>query len=148
MSDTSAIVAGLIVNTTYYWRVSGGNGGGYSVFTASRNFHTVLITAVTTVEGGIPQDFELAQNFPNPFNPSTNIRFALPQESLVRLTAFDLAGNEINTAFVGVRQAGVHQITFDGANLSSGIYFYRLVATPLGNSGRPIVRTMKMLLLK
>lgn len=148
MADTSAVVAGLAVNTTYHWRVSAGNGGGYSAFTPSRTFHTVLVTSVNIPTDGIPEEFQLAQNFPNPFNPSTNIRFGLPKESNVRVTAYDMAGNEVGSVFSGIRQAGVHQISFDGANLSSGVYFYRLVATPIGNSGQPIIRTMKMVLLK
>ncbi len=72
--------------------------------------------------------YELAQNFPNPFNPATNIRYSLPQASQVELSVFNLLGQKVATLVNGFEQAGGHQITFDAGNLESGIYFYKIDA--------------------
>lgn len=138
----------LMLDTVYYWRVRAGNSGGTTLFSAEWSFRTVLITSVTQVGSGIPDAFELAQNFPNPFNPSTTIRFGLPSESYVLLIVYDMVGNQIGTAFSGVRQAGTHQVSFDSANLSSGVYFYQLKAVPAGGNLPSFQRTMKMVLMK
>ncbi len=84
---------------------------------------------VTAVEGknhGAPVGFELAQNFPNPFNPSTLIRFSLPQPSRVTLRVFDLAGRVVTTLVQGPLAGGAHEFVFDGRDLASGVYFYAL----------------------
>ncbi|HBZ37957.1 MAG TPA: T9SS C-terminal target domain-containing protein, partial [Balneola sp.] len=68
-------------------------------------------------------------NYPNPFNPSTVITYAVPQNGTVRLEVFDLIGRKVATLVDNERKAaGWYQITFDASNLASGIYFYRIVA--------------------
>jgi len=95
----------------------------------------------------IPKDFVLEQNFPNPFNPETAIRFGLPQQSMVTIKIFDLAGREIATLLDDFQlPAGLHQRMWDGRDAQgrvvvSGIYFYQLIA---GN----FFRTMKMALVR
>lgn len=74
----------------------------------------------------IPNSFYVYQNYPNPFNPVTRIKFQLPNESYVSVKIFDLLGKEISTLFEGKRPAGFHEISFDGSNLSSGIYSYKI----------------------
>ena len=84
---------------------------------------------VTSVEDtdGIPNKFELSQNFPNPFNPSTQITFTLPATQEVTLKVYDIMGREVATLLNNTRQAaGVHAVTFDASRVSSGVYFYRL----------------------
>ncbi|MDP1676111.1 MAG: T9SS type A sorting domain-containing protein [Bacteroidota bacterium] len=76
----------------------------------------------------IPTEFALQQNFPNPFNPSTTIKFALPIQSNVRLTVFNVIGQEVATLVNENMAAGNQSITFNASHLSSGVYFYRLVA--------------------
>ena len=83
----------------------------------------------------------LEQNFPNPFNPRTTIAFTLAGEGHVVLEVFDVGGKRVASLVDGVKGAGRHAIDFDGASLSSGIYFYRL------NAGG-IVQQRKMILLK
>ncbi len=95
---------------------------------------------------GIPTDFVLEDNFPNPFNPSTNIRFQLPQQATVALEVFNVLGQKIRSLVDGNLTAGTHTIPWDGRNevgaaVSSGIYFYRLTAGEF-------VESKRMLLIK
>ena len=83
----------------------------------------------------VPEKFSLYQNYPNPFNPSTKIKFDVPQHTQyplfridkVSLKIYDLLGKEIQTLFNENIQSGSYEVTFDGSNLSSGIYFYKLI---------------------
>jgi len=68
------------------------------------------------------------ENYPNPFNPSTQIRYFVPTDGLVNLKVFDLLGREVVVLVNEFRKAGAHHVTFDASNLPSGIYFYRLQA--------------------
>ena len=77
---------------------------------------------------GIPGSLSLAQNYPNPFNPVTNIRYQLPAQSHVMLKVFDVLGREVATLVNGVEEPGYKEVQFNGSNLSSGMYFYRLQA--------------------
>jgi len=75
----------------------------------------------------VPTQIELNQNFPNPFNPSTQIQFSLPSTQEVTLKVYDIMGREVATLLNNARQsAGSHSITFDASRVSSGVYFYRL----------------------
>jgi len=85
------------------------------------------ITGLQDIEE-YPSDFRLSQNYPNPFNPSTTIRFSIPEASNVSLKVFNLLGQEIKTLVNGQLSAGSYNVNFDGDDLSSGIYFYRIVA--------------------
>jgi hypothetical protein len=78
--------------------------------------------------GAFPREYDLAQNFPNPFNPSTVIRYAIPVKSHVLLTVHNLLGQLVATIVNGDQDAGFHEIRFDAPNLSSGVYLYRLEA--------------------
>jgi hypothetical protein len=89
----------------------------------------------------IPASFFIEQNYPNPFNPSTTIRFGLPTVSDINVKVFDIHGQEVATLFDGRKNAGVHNLEFDAAGLSSGIYLYRIKA---GEN----VEVKRMLLLK
>jgi hypothetical protein len=69
----------------------------------------------------------LAQNFPNPFNPSTRIEFGVPHSGHVILEVFNTLGDRIATVLDETMEAGYHQVSFDGSRFATGIYFYRLV---------------------
>jgi hypothetical protein len=89
----------------------------------------------------VPLKFGLNQNYPNPFNPSTQISYTLAAKGLARLSVYDILGREVAVLVNEVQNAGSHDVTFNAKNLSSGIYFYKLVSSGTMN-------TMKMLLLK
>ncbi len=91
--------------------------------------------------GGVPLVYALNQNYPNPFNPSTTIRFEIPKQSNVELKVYNLLGQVVATLVNGNMKAGRHEATFDATKLSSGVYFYKLIAGSF-------VETKKMLLLK
>jgi hypothetical protein len=75
-----------------------------------------------------PITYTLEQNYPNPFNPSTAISFTLPQAGLVTLKVYNLQGREVAALVNGALEAGLHQVTFDASQLSSGLYFVRMQA--------------------
>lgn len=89
----------------------------------------------------IPRGFALYQNFPNPFNPSTTIRYDLPVRADVQLKIFDILGRELLVRRIAMQPAGTHEIRLDVSTLSSGTYFYQLRAGTF-------VQTKKMLILK
>jgi hypothetical protein len=88
----------------------------------------ILVLDADNFQTAIPQEFSLAQNFPNPFNPSTTIRFGLPAASDVRLEVFDLLGRTVEVLTEGHFEAGYHQVDFHAEGLGTGIYFYRIQA--------------------
>jgi hypothetical protein len=85
--------------------------------------------------------YQLDQNYPNPFNPTTKIRFSIPQAGNVKLTVFNILGQEVKTLVNEEMAAGVHSIDFGASNLSSGIYIYRIETGSF-------VQTRKMTLMK
>ena len=83
------------------------------------------------VNGGeteMPVDYELVQNHPNPFNPTTKIEFSIPQAGNVELAVYNVLGSEVARLVDGAMERGRHSVTFDASHLGSGIYFYRLTA--------------------
>jgi hypothetical protein len=87
-----------------------------------------LTTGIKASQPFIPASIVLNQNYPNPWNPSTQIEYALPFESHVQLTVIDMLGREVGTVVNAVQPAGVHTAHVQGLNLSSGMYIYRLSA--------------------
>jgi hypothetical protein len=106
---------------------------------------SITVQSATSVEeqsfGGLPTAYRLENNYPNPFNPSTTIRFALKDRGAIRLAVYDITGNRVALLAEGMREAGEYQVTFSPVQLASGVYFYRLEAGQF-------VQTHKMLLAK
>ena len=133
------------------------NGGGTVVFNQAGTHYYVCVphaslgmkgtitvnaaTDVKTISETIPENFILMQNYPNPFNPVTTISFSLPSKSFVSLKVFDALGREVATLANEELPAGNHSRQWNGGNMSSGIYFYRL------QSGS-FIETKKLILLK
>jgi hypothetical protein len=111
--------------------------GGVVLVTRSGGVDAVIERTIASV----PADPKLQQNYPNPFNPSTMINYSLPGSSRVILRIYDVLGREVRTLVDEKQNAGNHSITFQAANLPSGVYFYRLQAGAYSE-------TKKLLLLR
>jgi hypothetical protein len=85
-------------------------------------------TEAEIAKNALPKEFGLEQNFPNPYNPTTMIHYELPKTSFVRLTVFNILGQEVRTLVNQTEQAGYKSVSFDGSTLASGMYFYKLTA--------------------
>ena len=88
-----------------------------------------------------PVESCLLRNYPNPFNPSTTIRYELPRPLVVRLSVFDILGREVSVLVDGKKEQGAHEVTFNAANLSSGLYVCTMRAGDYA-------ATVRMLVLK
>jgi hypothetical protein len=99
-------------------------------------------------ERGVPAIVRLDQNYPNPFNPSTGISFEIRERSDIELSVFDVTGRLVGTTVHGTREPGNYVETWNGEGFASGVYFYRLIATPVLTPGNPFVATRMMVLLK
>lgn len=100
-----------------------------------------LVTGVKQEISLTPKEFSLSQNYPNPFNPTTKIDFALPKEERVKITVYNQLGQQIMQLADGDFTSGNHSIYFNGTNLASGVYYYRIEAGSF-------IQTRKMVLLK
>ena len=151
-----------------------GNGGGinastnnYLIGTLGQTFVGVSASSANEIYSGfwyanqtlvdvsdkqvIPKNYELYQNFPNPFNPTTKIKYSIPsiqnplsggaRGGLVSLKVYDILGREVKTLVNEVKSPGNYEVNFSAIDLASGVYFYRLQA---GN----FVQTNKMILMK
>lgn len=115
--------------------------GVYQVYASRILTSQLVISAVEIVSAKLPSGYVLDQNFPNPFNPSTEIQFSLPQRSQVTLTIFDLLGREVTTLVSEELSAGSYSTRWDAGGMPTGVYLYRLRAGDF-------VETKKLLLLR
>ncbi len=140
-SDTSfALADSLLGNTIYSWRVSSGNAYGFSMWSNTWKFRTMVPTWIALTSEAATQ-FELPQNYPNPFNPTTVISYQLSAVGYVTLKVYDVLGREVETLVNRKQNPGSHTVTFDASKLPSGVYFYRL------NAGT-YTATRKMMVIK
>ena len=116
--------------------IVGTNGNGAWRFPLSQ-----LVTGINDGYNQLPTGFSLNQNYPNPFNPSTIISYSLPLHSYVSLNVYDALGREVRTLVNEEQNAGIHKVTFNSGNLTSGVYYYRLAAGSF-------IDTKKLILLK
>ena len=98
-------------------------------------------TGIDQIENIIPEMFLLHQNFPNPFNPTTSIQYAINSKQLVQLKVYDVLGKEVATLVNEEKTAGNYEVSFNASQLSSGVYFYKLQAGDF-------FETKKMILIK
>jgi hypothetical protein len=95
-------------------------------------------TGISKIET-TPTKYRLSQNYPNPFNPTTNIGFAIPKDGNVSLKIYDITGKEVSNYFNGYLKAGIYNMHFDGASLTSGVYFYKLITKDFSDVKRMIL---------
>ncbi|MFC2084140.1 SdrD B-like domain-containing protein [Bacteroidota bacterium] len=146
--------AGMPSVTSLVWEKMGMNGLGISALMVDRNIETIYaggesgqifrrkignITDVEEVE--VPTEFKLSQNYPNPFNPSTTIEFSIPESGKYRLQIYNSLGEIVAVLMDDILNPGIHTVSFDARNLSSGIYMYQIY-------GNNVNITKKMILMK
>jgi plastocyanin len=120
----------------YYCSLHGGPGG------VGMSGVITVQTATDVQDKGISiYKFDLKQNYPNPFNPTTTIHYIIPERSFVELRVYDVIGNEVKTLVNEEKPAGSYEVKFSASQLSSGIYFYKLITGAF-------VETKKMILLR
>lgn len=108
-----------------------------------------VVVSVRNQPAVLPATYVLNQNYPNPFNPVTVIRYSLSGRSRVALAVYNMLGEEIKPLVDGETQdAGFKEVEWDGSNLPSGVYFYRLTAIPVAGNQEAFISTMKMVLVR
>ena len=130
---------GLVWQTTSYLVRADGTARPALLWLA--NFINTNPLGVQNTVSAIPKIFALEQNFPNPFNPATNIRYSIPSTSRVSLKIFDLLGRQVENLVNETQAPGQYTVTFNAQKLATGIYFYQL------NAGT-FTQTKKLMLLK
>ncbi|MEL6823109.1 MAG: YCF48-related protein, partial [Calditrichota bacterium] len=128
--------------TTYYWRTSAVNIGSISGdWSSTHTFTTEGLVGVEPAISGAPQNYKLYANYPNPFNPSTTIRFDLPEATDLSLTIYDNTGRKVSELENGFKNAGSYELQWNAASFSSGVYLLRMETASF-------VSVNKMMLLK
>jgi photosystem II stability/assembly factor-like uncharacterized protein len=123
---------------------------GYNIIAAGQ-YGTIIkyglnMTSTGNNNSEVPSKYSLEQNFPNPFNPNTNIKFSIPERGNVKLTVFDITGRVVTELVNGNMNAGNYEMNFNAMGISSGVYFYRIDVT--GDAGHNFSETKKMILVK
>jgi photosystem II stability/assembly factor-like uncharacterized protein len=142
---TQQLTPGVSLNSVYFFDkntgwIAGNSGIIYKTITGG-------VTGISPVSREVPSEYSLGQNYPNPFNPMTRIRFDLSrtengkQKTVTKLVVYDITGKEILVLVNEELQPGSYEVTFDGSNLNSGIYFYQMVSGDFK-------QTRKLILLK
>jgi hypothetical protein len=138
----------LEANQSYCYRIVAVDNAGLE----SRSDTTSVLVIATGVENKgayqVPKEFSLCQNYPNPFNPTTTISYELATRSMVSLKIFNVLGQAVATLVDGEEGPSYKSVSFDARELPSGIYYYRLIASQSGASGRSSTQVRKMILVK
>jgi hypothetical protein len=127
ITDTTFLFTGLLANKNYWWRVKAENAAGWSDFSEARSFSTLFV-GIDDEDSQLPTEFSLEQNYPNPFNPETIIEYKISNTTPVSITVYDLVGREIAVLVNEVKQPGNYLVNFNGENIASGVYFYKMIA--------------------
>ncbi len=98
-----------------------------------------IATEIKPISNNTPNSYSLSQNYPNPFNPVTKINFAITKNDFVTLKVYDIIGKEVAVLVNQNFSAGKYEVTFDGAKLSSGVYFYKLTAGDFSDTKKMII---------
>jgi len=115
--------------------------GNLDIFCNVRSFLNPdsVIIGIKNFTNNVPTEFRLFPAYPNPFNPITYIKYQLPNSNFIQLSVFDIIGKEVVILYEGYKQRGTYEITFDGSNYSSGIYFVYLSTESARKSVQKII---------
>jgi hypothetical protein len=108
-------------------------------FTYRDNICFTILTDVGKNSINIPSTYSLKQNYPNPFNPVTKISYDIPKQGLVTMKVYDVLGREVRELVNEVKAPGNYTVDFNGTELSSGVYFYKLEANGFSDIKRMIL---------
>ena len=139
-NSTTGLKGKWHLDSTFVDSVSGWNGSamGNVGFDTAMN---CVVTNISNNQNEVPGEFKLYQNYPNPFNPTTTIKFSIPKDAYVEMKLYDIIGREVATLISDPYRAGVYLLDFNASRLTSGIYFYQIIAGDFKD-------TKKMVLLK
>jgi hypothetical protein len=137
VTDTTYLYTDLEYGNYYWWRVRAFNATGWGEFS---DVGSIVVVSVED-DYQLPVEFSLQQNFPNPFNPVTTIRYSIPKESDVSLVVYNTLGEEVAVLVNESKRVGNYEVEFDATTLTSGVYFYQIKA-------EDFVQVRKMILLK
>lgn len=126
LTDSIRAVSGLNYLTNYWWRVNGKNAAGTSLYSSIWKFRTSDPVGIKPVSNEIPNEFKLYTNYPNPFNPTTSIKFDIPKQSFTKLVVYDLLGRVVASLVNEQLNAGRYEVTLEAGKLASGMYFYKI----------------------
>ncbi len=128
MTNSSYTLLPGVLNycTWYYWRVCAINSNGQGQWSAFRAFKTICQIGISLISSEIPAEYKLYNNYPNPFNPVTKIRYLITKNDFTTLKVYDILGKEIETLVNEKLSPGIYEVSFDGSNLPSGMYFYTI----------------------
>ena len=127
--------------------------GGLGIISnTAKGVDTIFLSAnvITSVPVGtnIPTVFSLEQNYPNPFNPQTTIKYGIPNESIVKIEIFNMLGQKVDELLNEVQSAHYYEVVWNGKNVSSGMYFYKIEAIDLTGQKNKFTSIKKMILMK
>jgi hypothetical protein len=137
----------LTTNSVGIYEIDDTTGALIRTIVSGLGFHSIsvfdpnLVTGINEVKGEVPTGLNLYGNYPNPFNPSTNIKFDIPQNTIVNLSVYDAAGRRVAELIKEEMNPGTYTANWDAGNMQSGIYFARMTAGGFA-------RTVKMMLIK
>ncbi len=134
-------VKAFTVNSVYFYSVKGDSRLSIPASVERVVIYNDLLTGINNIKNNIPTEYKLSNNYPNPFNPTTNIKYSLPKAGHVLLQIYNTLGQRVATLVDKKQNAGIYNVTFDASHLASGLYFYRIKAGSF-------VKTQKMILLK
>ncbi|MBA66077.1 MAG: hypothetical protein CMG55_09785 [Candidatus Marinimicrobia bacterium] len=142
--EDTVITLNLEDNGQYYWGVIARDTDGFKIVSNDGNPNELMIGALTTKQDNIPSVFSLSQNFPNPFNPATNITYDIPRIEHVIITIHDIVGRHITTLVDENKNTGSYSIIWNGRNnigkdVPAGMYIYTIKAGSFSNSKKLVL---------
>jgi len=115
-------------NIKYYWKVNGNNTCITGPYSAAWNFRTMNVSGLTQNGNTVPKVFKLYNNYPNPFNPVTQIKFDIPADNFVEIKLYNILGEEVKTLVSEYKEAGSYNYRYYPEGLASGVYIYKIKA--------------------
>jgi hypothetical protein len=147
VSPGSMFISQVVNSSPLFYRDT--DAGRIRINTATHSYgFDSSVAGVRQEDSSNPKSVRLRQNFPNPFNPVTTIRFDLSSGGHVLLEIINMVGQEVVTLVDEVREAGGHSVQFNAGGLASGVYFYRLTSEVEGSTGRTQTETRGMIVTK